>query len=248
MSDFTDGLYFESKVFKVGTAGTSSSSSNDVHYFCKGLPNGNIALEMCKNDGTSTGFKVEELSLDSFKERFKDCSQHECHLNMTEEDKQQEAANKVSAIAQKHLDRKEYFSAEFEFKNALKLDEENVRAHYGLGKTYLEQGKKEEAEELFVKLSEIDALFDKENKHIFNEMGIDLRKMELFDDAIKNYDKAISIDPEDHALYYNMGRAHKEKGDLKKAKEYIEKSIKIKPDFEQGKKYLAGLESLMNKG
>ncbi len=247
MSDFTEGLYFERKVFKVGTAGTSSSSSNDVHYYCRLLENGNIALEMCKNDGTSTGFKVEEVPPEAFAERFKDCSQHECHLNMTEESKQEAAANKIASLAQKHLDKKEYLSAEFEFKNALKLDEENVRANYGLGKTYLEQGNKEKAEEIFIKLSEIDALFDKDNKHIFNEMGIDLRKMELFDDAIKNYEKAISIDPEDHALFYNMGRACKEKGDLQNALVNIEKSLKLKPDFEQGKKYLKGLKALLEK-
>ena len=245
MSDITEGTYFERKEMRVGTSGTSSSKVDDIHYYCKMKPNGKVALEMCKNDGKSTGFEIEEVVLEDFQERFKDCSQHKCFLNMTEDDLEQEKVDKLTSQAQHHLDKKEYLSAEFEFKNALKLDEENVKANYGLGKTYLESGDTEKAKEVFDNLSHIDALFENENKHIFNEMGIDLRKMELFDEAIHNYEKAIQIDPEDFALFYNIGRAYKEKGDLQKSKKYLEQSVKVSPDFEEGKKYLAGLERLM---
>ena len=74
---------------------------------------------------------------------------------------------------------------------------------------------------MFSKLSNIDALFEKENKHIFNEVGIELRQRGMLEEAITNYLKAIRINQNDWVLYYNLGRAHYEKGDRPNALENL---------------------------
>ena len=101
----------------------------------------------------------------------------------------------------------------------------------------------EQAKQIFKKLSQTEALFEQENKHIFNEFGIDLRKNGMYDEAIGNYEKAISIDPKDENLYYNLGRAYKETGDYKTAYEKVKKALELKPDFKEAQEYLEFLKT-----
>ena len=49
---------------------------------------------------------------------------------------------------EKHRANGELYSAEFEFGQALKVDEENVRANFGLGLTYMERGEKNKANDI----------------------------------------------------------------------------------------------------
>src|SRR3989338_10431823 len=95
----------------------------------------------------------------------------------------------------------------------------------------------------FLKVSQTEALFEEENKHVFNEFGIDLRKNGMYDEAIGNYEKAISIDPKDENLYYNLGRAYKETGDYKTAYEKVKKALELKPDFKEAQEYLEFLKN-----
>ncbi|CAO0819648.1 hypothetical protein DFAR_1050007 [Desulfarculales bacterium] len=80
----------------------------------------------------------------------------------------QQQADRVVARAECHREAKENLSPEFEFSNALKLDEQNVRGNFGLGKTYLATGQPDNAANIFRKFSTIEAMLEPENKHIFN--------------------------------------------------------------------------------
>jgi len=51
---------------------------------------------------------------------------------------------------------------EFEFQSFLKLDEDHVRANYGMVKLHLEKGEEEEVKMFLDKLTSIDALSEKE--------------------------------------------------------------------------------------
>lgn len=147
-------------------------------------------------------------------------------------------ANKHCAIAEEHVKRKELHSAEYEYKNVLKVEEENLRANFGIGNVYLEMGEKEKAKDIFVKISKIDAIFDEKNKHFFNACAIQLRKQELYEESINYYKKAIEISPNDENLFFNLSRAHLEKGDEGEAKKCISKALSIKPDFKEGKAFI----------
>jgi tetratricopeptide (TPR) repeat protein len=123
------------------------------------------------------------------------------------------------------------------------VNPESVRGHYGKGKALLERGEAAEAEKVFEKLSDIKDLYGKKYKHTFNSLGIDLRRMGKFDEAIRNYKRAIYMDPEDEVLYYNIAHAFYKKGLIEEAAHHLQKALAIKPDFEEGKDFLAQLSS-----
>lgn len=83
---------------------------------------------------------------------------------------------KTIARGERHRKNKEYYSAEYEFKNALKIDEENIRATFGIGLTYLDRGELDKAKMVFKRIYNLNGAFEREHKHLFNEFGIKLRK------------------------------------------------------------------------
>jgi tetratricopeptide (TPR) repeat protein len=241
------GIYFERKIMTAGVGATVQEKTDDLHYFVRELPDSTIRLELLKGT-TSTGMQLDVITKEEFAKRFRSCSEHDCPLReKTPEEKKKLKHNEIVKTADEHLKKKEYNSAEFEYGRAIKLDEDSVRANYGMGKVYVETGRIEEAKQIFKKLSQTEALFEEENKHLFNEFGIDLRKQGMYDEAIVNYEKAVSIAPKDETLYYNLGRAYKEKGDYKTAYEKVKKALEIKPDFKEAQEYLEFLRSKANK-
>ena len=90
-------------------------------------------------------------------------------------------------------------------------------------------------------------VYEKDNKHIFNEYGIELRRGELYDLAIENYKKAISIDDKDEALYFNIARAYQESGQIEEAVKSLEKAILINPDFKEAKAFQGALKNSARK-
>jgi len=242
MAENIDGIYHESKEIAAGTMGTARThaGAHDLHYYCKSLDSGEIALFMLKPNGTRTNLELERVTPEEFDVRFKPTK--EGHFaEPTKEDRAKAEAAKQVNVAQAHLEREEYNAAAFEFGQAIKKDKKNLHARLGKGKAHLQLGEHDKAKEAFEGLADIDELYEKENKHIFNEYGIELRKGELYDTAIENYNKAISLDPEDPALYFNLARAYKEKGETTEATKNLKKALELKPDFNEAKALLSSL-------
>jgi tetratricopeptide (TPR) repeat protein len=145
----------------------------------------------------------------------------------------------------KHFAEKEYYSAEHEYDRALALDDDNLRANLGKGNTLFARGERKKGEKVFAKLSNIEALYDQENKHIFNEFGIELRRKGMLNEAITNYGKAINIDPDDWVLYYNLAKAYYEKGDLIEATNQLKTALTINPGFREAKDFLESIEETL---
>jgi tetratricopeptide (TPR) repeat protein len=174
----------------------------------------------------------EKVALEEFRRRFKFVPDfRKEQLSPTEK-----KLSKALAQAEAHFNRQEYFSAEFEYNKALKLDEDNVRANFGVGKVYVAQGDLEKAREVFGKLTHIDAVLAEENKHIFNELGIELRRMGMFDEAISHYAKALSFVHDDENLLFNIARANFEKGDPGQALSYLDQALKMNPDLKEAQR------------
>ena len=112
----------------------------------------------------------------------------------------------------------------------------------GLGKTFVAQGKKEEAKEVFTKLTENDDLYEEKNKHNLNELGITLRKEKMYDEAVKNYQRAIEIDSKDPVLYFNLALAFFHQGQMPSAKKNLDSALGLKSDFEDAQKLRALVE------
>jgi tetratricopeptide (TPR) repeat protein len=62
-----------------------------------------------------------------------------------------------------------------------------------------------------------------------------LREAKDFAAAVKSYSAALSVSPQDENLHYNLGRVFYEHGQADKAKECLDKALKINPDFKEGK-------------
>ena len=147
------------------------------------------------------------------------------------------------ALADKHRVRQELFSAEFEYKNVLRLNEDHVRATFGLGLTYLERQERDNADIVFHKLMRIEAAFTAEHKHLFNDFGIQMRKLGMFDAAMQYYNRAYRLCRTDEHLLYNMARTLYEKGRLASSRAMLGKALRLAPDFPEGRAFLAFLEA-----
>lgn len=146
--------------------------------------------------------------------------------------------NKTIARADRHRQNGETFSAEMEYSKAIKVDEENVRANFGLGLTYLERGNTEKANDIFQRLVKLETTFDPEHKHLFNEFGISLRKNKMIDQALDYYSRAMELSTHDENLFYNVARAHFEKGDMKQTVDFLYKALELNPQLEEAKKFM----------
>lgn len=148
----------------------------------------------------------------------------------------------------RHRERSELFSAEFEYQTALGLDEDHVRATFGLGLTYLERHEAENAERVFRKLVRLEAAFQTEHKHLFNEFGIQMRKLGMYSQAMKYYARAFQLSKDDEHLIYNMARTLFEKGNAKVSRRFLEKALGMNPDFEECRQFLEYLDARDREG
>ena len=123
------------------------------------------------------------------------------------------------------------YTAEFEYKCALTLAEDHVRSVFGLGLIYLERGDLGGADMVFNKIITLEAAFGPENKHLFNDFGIRLRKSRMLDQAVLYYRRAIELCDDDENLYYNISRAYFEQGEFANAMAHGEKALKMNPEF-----------------
>lgn len=239
MSPIEPGVYLESRSATLGVGETARQRQLDSYWSVQQIDEETVRIELLDMDDRPTGIK-EDMEIEEFEKRF---VFQPGHLESREARQKQTRVEKIVALAERHYQDEEYNSAEFEFSNALKLDEENVRANFGLGQTYVQMGELDKAREVFVRLSGIEAVFEEKNKHLFNEFGIALRKMGMYDEAIGHYQKALSFVADDENLYYNLGRACHQKGDRAAAVQWLRRALAINPDFAEGRAYLAHLDA-----
>ena len=238
-------IYYERKVLQMGTGGTHkvSTDHHDLHYFVKDNAKGEVDVCYLKPDGSPSAMVAESITREDFAVRFKDCATHECDLRKkSPEEKKAALAEQKVRQGEEHLEKKEYNSATFEFGQALKVDDKRLDAHLGKGQAHMALGEVEKAKEHFEKMASIDGLYNEDNKHTLNELGITLRRSGMFEEALRNYQKAAEMDPGDEALYFNMARAYKEWGKTAEAQEALRKVLAIKPDFREALDMLKAME------
>jgi tetratricopeptide (TPR) repeat protein len=141
---------------------------------------------------------------------------------------------------------KDYACAEREYGKALGMDEKNVHSLYGLTLTYLKSGDSAKAESLLPHLMHLDASFDPEHKHLFNELGIELRKRGMYDSARHYYGRAIELAADDEHLHFNMARVLYEQSDWSGCVEHLRKSLAINPGFEESQKFFEHLKTVVD--
>ncbi|MGE4556643.1 MAG: tetratricopeptide repeat protein [Desulfovibrionaceae bacterium] len=117
-----------------------------------------------------------------------------------------------------------------EYQRALEVDEENIRAMYGLGLCYLALKDLKKASYVFEQLVALDESFEEHHKHLFNEFGISLRKQGMFEEARRYYSRALDLAPSDEHLSINLARTEFESGNVEAAYSNLRRAFEINPD------------------
>ena len=67
---------------------------------------------------------------------------------------------------------------------------------------------------------------------LWNMLGASAAQLGKLDQAVKAFEKIISLNPNQASSYYNLGNALKDQGKLEEAIEAYNKALAIKPDYE----------------
>lgn len=234
------GVFSTQEVRKVGTGTTTRKSIQKSFWFCQqlteGADAGSIEVQPLNSNYIPSGPK-RVVEKDTFLSTF--APEPEFYMG-TVYPKIREM-NKTIARAERHRANGEHFSAEMEFGSALKIDEENVRANFGLGLTYMERGENAKAEDILGRLVKLEAAFEPEHKHLFNEFGIQLRKNGMNKDSIAYYARALELSQQDENLFYNIARACLEDKQPDKAAEYLIQGLELNPNMDEILRFLMWL-------
>ncbi len=142
------------------------------------------------------------------------------------------------SVGKMHLKNGNKEEAEKAFRAATDIDPKNAKLKYEVGEAYLAEGMDEKAAESFR-----GSLNLTEDVHVYNRLGIALRRKHKYEEAANEYKKALMIDAEDEVLHYNLGRALMDAGQEGAAREHFEKALKLDPDFKEVKEMMKKLGS-----
>lgn len=145
---------------------------------------------------------------------------------------------KKIALAEEHLAEDDLDGAEKEFCKALLLDEKHPKANIELGKIHLQKGDGKKLAAALRRIFDIDALFQEEERHLFNEFGIHLRKAGCFAEAATFYGKALERNETDEHLHFNIARTLADAGDTAKATDHLQRALELRPDFPEARRFL----------
>lgn len=157
-----------------------------------------------------------------------------------------------------------YSDALLNFRKATEIDNAFARAHKMMGEALIKLGRKEEAQEALQKAADIymDKNMDKNAEEIlqavaelnpstinvYNSLGILYRRQKKYDKAVKQYNKALKVAPEDENIYYNLSRVYLVMKDFTKAREALVKAVTFNPDFNEAKELIKSIDQgLKNK-
>lgn len=232
------GLFSTQTVEKVGTGTTQRKTISKMYWFCVQDDAEQVMVQALNKNMVPAGNAVP-VPMEDFLARYN--PEPEMYQKVVYP-KMQELAATVSR-AEENRQRGALYSAQFEFENALSVDEENVRANFGLGLTYVERGDTTKAQDILTRIVGLDAAFAPEHKHLFNDFGISLRKSKMLDQSIEYYTKALALSQSDENLHYNMARAWYDKGEQQKCREHLMQALELNPDHEEVKRFLEFLNT-----
>ena len=128
--------------------------------------------------------------------------------------------------------------AEHSFCDAVLLQDDNVDSNIGLSEVYAEQQEFTKLRRVLDKLLNIDEVFREEQRHKFNEFGINLRKKELYDDAIRFYSKALEVNEKDENLHFNIARAFHAKDLVAECRKHLKRALELNPEMSEAHSFM----------
>ncbi len=227
------GIFSTQSILKVGTGTTTRKTIQKTYWFVDETPDALLEIQPLNKNYIPSGPK-RKITMEDLLAKF--APEPEFYFS-TVYPKLQELSNTIQK-GERHRNKGEVFSAELEFNQALSVDEENVRANFGLGLTYLDRGESHKANDIFERLVRLDAAFEQEHKHLFNDFGISLRKNRMLDQALEYYRKAEDLADSDEHLFYNIARAYFDKENVTECLEYLKRALKLNPDLKEARLFI----------
>ncbi len=226
------GVFSSQTISKVGTGTTQRRTIQKTYWSCEEMADGCIEIQPLNFNYVPSGPK-RSIDRDSFLASYNP----EPEFYMTTVYPAIKQVDDAIVRGEQHRERGAAYSAEFEFKQAMAVDEENVRANFGLGLTYLDRGDEVRANDIFERIVDLEAAFEEEHKHLFNDFGINMRKNKMLDQALQYYLRAEELVTDDEHLLHNIARCYYEKGDIKGCRDYLEKSLQLNPNLEESAQF-----------
>lgn len=231
------GVFSSQEVRKVGTGTTTRKTVQKVFWFVEQHDDNTIFLQPLNTNYIPTGSK-REISMDELLEKFSPEPEFYVQSVFPKLKELEESVNR----GDDHREKGENFSAEYEYTTALNLDEESVKANFGIGLTYLARGEVDKADNIFERLVHLEAAFEEQHKHLFNDFGINLRKNKMYPQAVAYYKRALELTQADDHLHINMARAYMEEQNYMGCVRHILEALALAPDNDTAAKFLAWLD------
>jgi tetratricopeptide (TPR) repeat protein len=231
------GVFSQKKMAKIGT-GTTARRTEIVSYsYVEEREDGVMLVQALTADDVPFGPKTEITREELLENYLPEPQKTLAHARAAQTPQELEI-QKAVARGDKFRKRGESFTAEFEYSKALSMDERNVRANFGIGLCYISRGETDKAKEVFERVVKLDAAFEDEHKHLFNEFGISLRKSGMHGEAMDYYRRALDLSAEDENLHYNMARAAYDKGDPGLSLVYLKSCLGINPGHDEATQFV----------
>jgi tetratricopeptide (TPR) repeat protein len=221
-------VFSDKRTVKIGTGTTTQRHTQDVYWYVEQVGPESFGIWMLNDNGVPTGAR-KTVSKDQL------LANYYPELKYYNEYVAPRVREMTGAVhrGDDRRSRSDYEGAQVEYEKALAFDEQNVRAVFGLGLSHLGRGEVDKAQHTFRDLIALEAAFEPEHKHLFNEMAIQLRKNKLFAEAVAFYRRAMDLTENDEHLFYNLARAYYEGGDWAHCLEFLEACLKFRPPLKE---------------
>ncbi len=234
--DKVKGVFSTQEIKKIGTGTTTKRTVQKNFWFVETLADGRLECQPLNSNFVPSGPK-RMITMDELIEKF--APEPEFYMSSVFP-KMMELKKNIES-GDEHRNKGENFAAEHEYSAALQIDEDNVRANFGIGLTYMKRGESDRAQDIFERLLNLEGSYAPEHKHLFNEFGINLRKTKMFTQAVEYYERALTITDTDEGIHINLARTLLEKKDFTKCTEHLIEALRIAPGHESANKFLEWL-------
>lgn len=230
------GIYSSNSEDRTGTGATQRSLKQQIYWYVLQISEERFELQPLNANHVPSGV-IKHLDLEEFAKLTPEPSYYK---NITLP-VLQSLRDKIER-GEKYFEKGMLTAAEKEFLKALKIDELNVRANFGLGEVYAEKHDYEKIRHVIGVLLGLDETFQDEHRKRFNSLGVSLRKNGMVDEAINYYSKALEYNENDENLHFNMARAFLEKMEYVECERHLTRALEISPEFREAKLFQAYLK------
>lgn len=154
--------------------------------------------------------------------------------------------------------KQQYGEAIEAFRKATLLDSLFAKAYEAMGRAFKAMGKSEEAQNCLNRAAEIYLNREKEEEaegvlneilqenpdtiNVYNTLGVLYRKKGDYPGALRQYERALKIHPDEPYIHYNIGRIHVDMKDLNRARSSFQKALELDPEFREAREVLEAME------